>query len=66
MALLDAISLFDVGQAVIVADACVLATEASEGTDQMLARGRASTQRRRWGAGRGVLVKAAGAIRIDG
>jgi DUF1009 family protein len=61
MALLDAISPFDVGQAVIVADARVLATEASEGTDQMLAR---VAELRRSGRiaeapGRGVLVKAA-------
>jgi DUF1009 family protein len=60
MALLDAISPFDVGQAVIVADARVLATEASEGTDQMLAR---VAELRRSGRiagapGRGVLVKA--------
>jgi UDP-2,3-diacylglucosamine hydrolase len=61
MALLDAISPFDVGQAVVVADARVLATEAAEGTDQMLAR---VAQLRRNGriasaSGRGVLIKAA-------
>ncbi len=58
---LDAISPFDVGQAVVVADARVVATEAAEGTDQMLAR---VTELRCSGRiapapGRGVLVKAA-------
>ena len=61
MALLDAISPFDVGQAVVVADARVLATEAAEGTDEMLGR---VAELRRSGriapaSGRGVLVKAA-------
>ena len=61
IALLDAISPFDVGQAVVVADARVLATEAAEGTDQMLAR---VAELRRSGriaaaARRGVLVKSA-------
>jgi DUF1009 family protein len=61
MAFLDAISPFDVGQAVVVADDHVLAAEAAEGTDQMLAR---VAELRRSGriaatAGRGVLVKAA-------
>jgi UDP-2,3-diacylglucosamine hydrolase len=61
IALLDAISPFDVGQAVIVADARVLATEAAEGTDEMLGR---VAELRRSGrivpaSGRGVLVKAA-------
>src|SRR5262249_20091607 len=61
LALLDATSPFDVGQAVVVADHRVLAVEAAEGTDQMLARladmrrsGRIVTPARR-----GVLVKAA-------
>jgi UDP-2,3-diacylglucosamine hydrolase len=61
MALLDAISPFDVGQAVVVADGRVLATEAAEGTDHVLAR---VTELRR--SGRialeprcGVLIKAA-------
>jgi UDP-2,3-diacylglucosamine hydrolase len=61
LGLLDAASPFDVGQAVIVADARVLAVEAAEGTDQMLARvaelrhsGRIAAA-----AGRGVLIKAA-------
>lgn len=61
IALLDAISPFDVGQAVVVADARVLATEAAEGTDEMLGR---VAELRRSGriapaSGRGVLVKAA-------
>ncbi len=61
IALLDALSPFDVGQAVVVADARVLATEAAEGTDQMLAR---VAELRRSGriaalSRRGVLVKAA-------
>jgi DUF1009 family protein len=61
IALLDAISPFDVGQAVVVADARVLATEAAEGTDHMLAR---VAELRRLGRiaaapGRGVLIKAA-------
>ena len=61
LALLDATSPFDVGQAVVVADERVLAIEAAEGTDHMLAR---IAELRRAGripaAGRrGVLVKAA-------
>lgn len=38
LALLNASSPFDVGQAVVVADARVLAIEAAEGTDRMLTR----------------------------
>ena len=60
-ALLDAASPFDVGQAAVVANARVLAVEAAEGTDQMLARV-AELRRGRRIAGaerRGVLVKAA-------
>ena len=60
LALLEATSPFDVGQAVVVADSRVLAIEAAEGTDRMLARiaelrlgGRIADARR------GVLVKAA-------
>src|SRR5439155_1402989 len=60
LAFLTAASPFDVGQAVVVADARVLAIEAAEGTDRMLARiaelrqgGRIADSRR------GVLVKAA-------
>lgn len=59
-AFLDAIGSFDVGQAVVVFERRVLAVEAAEGTDQMLAR---VAQLRTNGrinlpAGRGVLVKA--------
>src|SRR4029077_5591889 len=59
--LLDATTTFDVGQAVVVADARVLAIEAAEGTDRMLARIAELRQSGRIAAaaGRGVLVKAA-------
>ncbi len=60
LALLEATSPFDVGQAVVVADTRVLAIEAAEGTDRMLAR---IAELRKGGriadARRGVLVKAA-------
>ena len=61
LALLNASSPFDVGQAVVVADGRVLAIEAAEGTDRMLTR---IAELRQSGcisaaAGRGVLVKAA-------
>jgi DUF1009 family protein len=61
LALLDATSPFDVGQAVVVADARVLAIEAAEGTDRMLARIAELRQSGRITAatGHGVLVKAA-------
>ncbi|MFG1376595.1 LpxI family protein [Xanthobacter autotrophicus] len=51
---------FDVGQGVIVVDGFVVAVEAAEGTDQMLARygEMRRTGRLRFHAGRGVLVKA--------
>lgn len=51
---------FDVGQGVIVVDGFVVAVEAAEGTDQMLARygEMRRTGRLRIPAGRGVLVKA--------
>ena len=51
---------FDVGQAVVVADRHVLAVEAAEGTDAMLARvaDMRTSGRVRGPAGRGVLVKA--------
>lgn len=51
---------FDVGQAVVVAGQHVLAVEAAEGTDQMLARvaGMRASGRIRAPAGSGVLVKA--------
>jgi DUF1009 family protein len=60
IALLNATSPFDIGQAVVVADNQVLAVEGPEGTDQMLAR---VAELRRNGrirtvAGRGVVVKA--------
>lgn len=60
-ALIDAIAPFDIGQAVVVADNRIVAVEAAEGTDAMLARvdemrerGRVTTPK-----GVGVLVKAA-------
>jgi DUF1009 family protein len=61
LALLNATSAFDVGQAAVVADGRVLAVEAAEGTDQMLAR---IAELRKLGqlaavSRRGVLVKAA-------
>jgi DUF1009 family protein len=60
LALLEATSPFDVGQAVVVADTRVLAIEAAEGTDRMLARIAELRQRGRIAdARRGVLVKAA-------
>ncbi|HKF10884.1 MAG TPA: UDP-2,3-diacylglucosamine diphosphatase LpxI [Xanthobacteraceae bacterium] len=59
LALLNAASPFDVGQAVVVADARVLAIEAAEGTDRMLARITELRQSGRIASGRGVLVKAA-------
>ena len=61
MAVLNAISSFDIGQAAVIGDGRVLALEAAEGTDQMLTRvaqlrqsGQIET-----GSSRGVLVKAA-------
>jgi DUF1009 family protein len=60
LALLNAIGPFDVGQAAVVAGNRVLAVEAAEGTDEMLAR--LAVLRRegriRHAAGTGVLVKA--------
>jgi DUF1009 family protein len=60
-ALLDALSPFDAGQAVVVANGRVLAVEAAEGTDAMLARVAQLRRagRRRFKGGAGVLVKAA-------
>lgn len=57
---LDAASPFDIGQAVVVADRHVLAVEAIEGTDQMLARVAElrANGRIRAASGRGVMVKA--------
>ncbi len=59
VALLAAIGPFDVGQGVVVADHYVLAVEAAEGTDRMLARiaELRSEGRVRSAAGTGVLVK---------
>jgi len=61
LALLNATSPFDVGQAAVVAGQRVLALEAAEGTDQMLARVAELRKNGRIAAasGRGVLVKAA-------
>lgn len=60
MAYLDAASPFDIGQAVVVADRHVLAVEAIEGTDRMLARVAElrADGRIRGASGRGVMVKA--------
>lgn len=57
---LDAASPFDIGQAVVVADRHVLAVEAIEGTDQMLARvaDLRANGRIRAARGRGVMIKA--------
>jgi DUF1009 family protein len=61
LALLNATSPFDVGQAAVVADGRVIAIEAAEGTDGMLSRVAQLRQSRqlRDRLGRGVLVKAA-------
>jgi hypothetical protein len=59
IALLAACSPYDVGQAVVVADSRVLALEAAEGTDHMLARVAEMRTGGRVAAGRGVLIKAA-------
>jgi DUF1009 family protein len=58
--LLHAIGPFDIGQAVVVADGRVLAVEAAEGTDEMLARLAALREqgRVRFPASTGVLIKA--------
>jgi DUF1009 family protein len=61
MALLNATSAFDIGQAAVIADGRVIAVEAAEGTDGMLSR---VVQLRGSGqlpgrSGRGVLIKAA-------
>jgi len=60
LALLQATGAFDIGQAVVVAQGRVLAIEAAEGTDEMLARlAELRTKGRvRFPAGTGVLVKA--------
>jgi len=61
LALLDAISPFDIGQAAVVANNQVLGLEGPEGTDQMLARVAELRRSRRINTpiGTGVLVKAA-------
>ncbi|MGU3494057.1 LpxI family protein [Xanthobacteraceae bacterium A53D] len=60
LSLIAALGDFDVGQAVIVVDGFVVAVEAAEGTDEMLARYGAmrASGRLRFGKGHGVLVKA--------
>jgi DUF1009 family protein len=58
LALLRAIGQFDVGQATIVADGHVLAVEAAEGTDEMLAHVADLRRRGRIRSTGGVLVKA--------
>ena len=60
LALLNATSPFDIGQAVVVAENQVLAVEGPEGTDQMLARVAQLRQngRIRSSKGTGVLIKA--------
>ncbi len=60
LALLEATSPFDIGQAVVVANNHVLALEGPEGTDQMLARVAELRRNKRVNtpAGTGVLVKA--------
>jgi DUF1009 family protein len=61
LALLNATSPFDIGQAVVVANNHVLALEGPEGTDQMLARVTELRRSRRINTpiGTGVLIKAA-------
>jgi UDP-2,3-diacylglucosamine hydrolase len=56
--LLRAIGQFDVGQAAIVAEGHVLAVEAAEGTDEMLAQLASLRQKGRIRSSGGVLVKA--------
>jgi DUF1009 family protein len=58
LALLRAIGQFDVGQAVIVAGGHVLAVEAAEGTDEMLAQVAELRRKGRIRSTGGVLVKA--------
>ncbi|MEM6847043.1 MAG: UDP-2,3-diacylglucosamine diphosphatase LpxI [Pseudomonadota bacterium] len=61
LSFLDAVSPFDMGQAVVVVDGRVIAMEGAEGTDAMLARCKDMRGSRRVRApnGRGVLVKRA-------
>jgi DUF1009 family protein len=58
LALLRAIGQFDVGQATIVADGHILAVEAAEGTDEMLAQVAELRRKGRIRSSGGVLVKA--------
>jgi hypothetical protein len=58
LALLHAIGQFDVGQATVVADHHVLAVEAAEGTDEMLAQLAEQRRKGRIRSSGGVLVKA--------
>ena len=58
LALLNAIGRFDVGQATVVADGHVLAVEAAEGTDEMLAQLAQLRRKGRIRSSGGVLVKA--------
>jgi UDP-2,3-diacylglucosamine hydrolase len=58
LALLRATGPFDIGQAVVVANNHILAVEAAEGTDHMLARVAELRRSGRIGAAGGVLVKA--------
>lgn len=58
LALLNAIGRFDVGQATVVAGGHVLAVEAAEGTDQMLAQLAQLRRKGRIRSSGGVLVKA--------
>jgi DUF1009 family protein len=58
LALLNAIGKFDVGQAAVVADNHILAVEAAEGTDHMLARFAELRGRQIRAASGGVLIKA--------
>jgi DUF1009 family protein len=58
LALLNAIGRFDVGQATVIAGGHVLAVEAAEGTDEMLAQVAELRRKGRIRSGGGVLVKA--------
>jgi DUF1009 family protein len=58
LVLLDAIGKFDIGQAAVIADNHVLAVEAVEGTDHMLARIAELRGRKIRAASGGVLIKA--------
>jgi DUF1009 family protein len=57
-AVVEALGRFDIGQAAVVAGGRVLAVEASEGTDAMLARCAVLRREQRSGVRSGVLVKA--------